>query len=207
MNQALLIVDMQNDFMDDGPLAVPGALALVPLINQLLPYFGAIIASKDWHPCDHQSFAANNPPRKVGDIIDLNGIAHTLWSIHCVQGSYGAQIVDGLDGDKFDHTVFKGNDPSIDSYSAFFDNGHQRSTGLDEELKRRGIKELFICGVATDYCVKWSALDACALGYKVFVIEDACKGIDLKPGDTAQAIDEMKAAGIRFISSTSIKAP
>lgn len=204
MNEALIIIDMQNDFMDDGPLAVPGALALVPLINQLMPFFRTIMASKDWHPAGHHSFAARYPHKKPGDIVELQGIKHMLWSVHCVEGSYGAEIVHGLNEARFNHIVLKGNDPSIDSYSAFFDNDHQRSTGLDQELKYCGIQELYLCGVALDYCVKWTALDACALGYSVFVIADACRGIELKTGDMAQAMDEMQARGVAFISSVDL---
>jgi len=202
MTDALLIIDMQNDFMDNGALCVPGALALVPLINSLISHFTYVIASKDWHPKSHQSFAANHKNKSVGDTIKLHGILHTLWPVHCVQNSYGASWAEGLDATKINHVVLKGSDPTIDSYSAFFDNAHLRSTGLDQELKRLQVDQLFICGVATDYCVKFTAFDALSLGYSVFVIEDACKGVELYPGDVAKAFMQMKEKGVKIVSSS-----
>ena len=193
---ALIIVDVQNDFVPGGALAVPDGDAVVPLINRLQPRFDLVVATQDWHPPDHGSFAANHPGRNVHDVIDLHGLRQVLWPVHCVQNTRGAEFVASLDTRRIDRVFQKGTDPGIDSYSGFFDNAHRKSTGLADYLKAKGVDEVFICGLATDYCVKFSAHDARELGFRTTVIEDACRGVNVKPDDVRHALREMRDAGV-----------
>ena len=193
---ALIIVDMQNDFIEGGALAVPGGKGLVPLINKLQPHFDLVVATQDWHPANHGSFAANHPGEKTYDVIDLDGLAQTLWPIHCVQNTPGADFAPGLDRSRWAAIFQKGTDPTVDSYSGLFDNGKRRATGLGDFLKKRGVDQVYVLGLATDYCVKFTALDSAALGFKTTFIEDASKGVDLHPGDVQKAIGEMGQAGV-----------
>jgi len=193
---ALIIVDMQNDFIEGGALAVPGGKGLVPLINQLQPHFDLVVATQDWHPADHGSFAANHPGRKAFEVIDLDGLAQTLWPIHCVQNTPGADFAPGLDRSRWAAIFQKGTDPKVDSYSGLFDNGKRRATGLGDFLKKRGVDQVYVLGLATDYCVKFTALDSAAMGFKTTLIEDASKGVDLHPGDVQKATGEMGQAGV-----------
>lgn len=202
--KALLLVDLQNDFFPGGALAVPQADLIFPLVNIIQTYFEWVIASKDWHPHDHKSFAVNNPGHKVHEIIELNGLSQVLWPTHCVQNTLGADFHPKLITQQIKKIVFKGVDPDYDSYSAFFDNAHKRSTGLDVFLKEHHITDLYILGLATDYCVLYSVLDAINLGFKTFVIEDGCYGINANPGDVKKAIARMKRAGAIITDSTSI---
>lgn len=203
---ALLVVDVQNDFLPGGALAVPSGDQVIPVINRLVDRFDLILATQDWHPANHGSFAASHPNRKPGDVIDLNGIAQVLWPVHCVQESHGAAFADQLRTDRFARIFQKGIDPEIDSYSGFFDNGRKRATGLSEYLHDREVDELFICGLATDYCVKFSALDSIGTGIRTRVIADGCRGVNLKPGDSAAAIAEMREAGALIVDSADCKA-
>ena len=193
---ALIIVDMQNDFIEGGALAVPGGKGLVPLVNKLQPQFDLVVATQDWHPANHGSFAANHPGEKTYDAIDLDGLAQTLWPIHCVQNTPGADFAPGLDRSRWAAIFQKGTDPTVDSYSGLFDNGKRRATGLGDFLKKRGVDQVYVLGLATDYCVKFTALDSAALGFKTTLIEDASKGVDLHPGDVQKAIGEMGQAGV-----------
>jgi nicotinamidase/pyrazinamidase len=202
--KTLLIVDMQNDFMPGGPLGVASADQLVPLVNALIPKFSLILATQDWHPPDHVSFARNHPGKKPGDIIEVAGVSQILWRAHCVQHSKGAELVSGLNRNNIHKIFYKGTDRLIDSYSAFFDNAHQKSTGLEDYLKSRRITDFYICGVATDYCVLYSVIDALDLGLSVHVLTDVCRGIDLFPGDVDAAFASMKTKGAKLISSSSI---
>jgi nicotinamidase/pyrazinamidase len=195
---ALLVVDLQKDFMPGGPLAVPGGDEVAPIVNRLMPRFGLIVASQDWHPPDHGSFAVNHPGKEPGDKVHLEGLEQILWPPHCVQGTEGAEFVDDLNTEAFDRVIRKGTDPKYDSYSAFFDNGHQKSTGLQDYLTGRGVKRIFLTGVATDVCVFYTAMDARRLEYPVVVISEAVRGVDLNPGDTERAIEEMIEAGVTF---------
>ena len=188
--RALLIVDMQNDFMPGGSLAVPDAELLIPGINAMIGKFKHVIASQDWHPKQHSSFKSNS--------------SEGIWPEHCVQDSYGAEFAPGLDQVQFSKVIQKGMNPQIDSYSAFFDNDHKSQTGLDSHLKERGIDELYICGVATDYCVKWSVLDALELGYQVYLIQDLCAGINLQNDDCKKAFNEMHSSGAKIVQSSEI---
>lgn len=203
--RALILVDLQNDFMPGGALAVAEGDVVVPLANRLIPQFDEVVATQDWHPAGHGSFASSHIGMTPGDVIDLDGLSQVMWPDHCVQGTRGAEFVDGLDTEGV--TVFrKGTDPGIDSYSGFFDNGHRKATGLGDYLKERGVDEVFVLGVATDYCVRFTALDAAELGFQVTLIEDACRGVELAPGDVEGAIDAMRAAGVRMTTSASLHA-
>jgi len=201
-NHVLVVVDLQNDFVT-GSLAVRDAAAIVPVINRLRPAFSSAVFTKDWHPANHGSFAANHPGKAVFEQIELAGLPQTLWPVHCVQGTPGAELVAGLDT-KVAHVFEKGTDPAIDSYSGFYDNARRRSTGLGEFLKANGVEELFVCGLATDFCVKATAIDAVQLGFKTHLIEDACRGVELQPGDIARAIEAMRIAGVRIITATRV---
>jgi nicotinamidase/pyrazinamidase len=202
--KALLIVDMQNDFMPGGPLAVPHGDELVPIINALIPKFPLVISTQDWHPADHVSFVSNHPGKKVGDIIRVGEIDQILWPVHCVQNTHGAELISSLDKTKFSTFFYKGTDKNIDSYSAFFDNAHLKSTGLANDLKRRGVDEIYIAGVATDYCVLYSAMDGIDLGFTVSVIADGCRPINLKSQDEQEAFERMRAKGARIVISSDL---
>jgi nicotinamidase/pyrazinamidase len=203
---ALILVDIQNDFVPGGALAVPEGDAVVPVANKLQEAggFDRIVATQDWHPADHGSFAANHPGRKVGEVIDLNGLRQILWPVHCVQETRGASFVDGLSTLHIDRVFTKGTDPSIDSYSGFFDNGHRRATGLGDYLMAEGVTDVYVLGLATDYCVKFTALDARQLGFNTFLVEDGCRGVNLTPGDVGRAVEEMKSAGVRVLNSDQV---
>lgn len=195
----LLLIDLQNDFMSGGALAVPGGDEVIPVVNHLMPDFDLVVATQDWHPPDHGSFAANHPGREVFERIELDGLPQTLWPVHCVQNTGGALFAPGLDTRRIARVFPKGSDPRIDSYSGFHDNGHRSSTGLGEWLKMKGAKRLSVAGVATDYCVKFTVLDGLAEGFEVEVLAQACRGVDLSEGDSARALEEMRAAGARVL--------
>jgi nicotinamidase/pyrazinamidase len=201
---ALLVVDIQNDFLPGGTLAVPDGDQVVPIINRLMDHFDLVLATQDWHPPDHGSFAASHPNRQAGDVIDLNGVPQVLWPVHCVQHSAGAAFCTSLRADRFAKIFRKGIDPKIDSYSSFFDNAKLRSTGLGDYLRQHDVGEIFVCGLATDYCVKFSVLDSQNLGLQTHVIEDACRGVNLRPDDSENAIAEMRTAGASIIESGEI---
>jgi nicotinamidase/pyrazinamidase len=201
---ALILVDIQNDFVPGGALAVPEGDLIVPLINRLQPYFDLVVATQDWHPANHGSFAANHPGREPGELIDLQGLSQILWPIHCVQRTAGARFVAELDQSRWDRIFVKGTDPAIDSYSGFFDNGHRRATGLGDYLREKQITDVYVAGLATDYCVKFTALDALSLGFRTHLIEDACRGVNLQPEDVAKAVEEMKTQGIEIVRAENI---
>ena len=201
---ALILVDIQNDFVPGGALAVGEGDRIVPICNALQSHFDLVVATQDWHPRDHGSFAANHPGRKVGEMIDLRGLPQILWPVHCVQNSAGAAFVPGLKTDRIDRVFQKGTDAAIDSYSGFFDNGHRKATGLGDYLKQRGVSDVYIVGLATDYCVKFTALDARELGFTTHLIADACRGVNLKPGDVDAAIEQMRQAGVKIENSAEV---
>ena len=196
---ALILVDLQNDFCPGGTLAVPDGDLVIPTVNDLQKKFDLVVATQDWHPADHGSFAASHPGKKPGDAIELAGLTQILWPVHCVQGTYGAKLHPGLDPSAIERVFRKGMDPLTDSYSGFFDNGHRKATGLEEYLKGRGVDSVYVCGLATDYCVKFTALDAVQLGFETFLIEDACRGVNLQPGDVGREVEEMLAKGVHKI--------
>jgi nicotinamidase/pyrazinamidase len=202
---ALILVDLQNDFVPGGALAVPQGDAVVPIANRLARApFDVIVATQDWHPRDHGSFATNHRGKTPGEVVNLNGLRQILWPIHCVQGTRGAEFVPGFDASRVDKIIHKGTDPWIDSYSTFFDNGHRKPTGLSQYLKSRGVSDVYLAGLATDYCVKFSALDARQLGFNVHVIEDACRGINLRHGDVDAALQQMHRAGAQITRSSRV---
>jgi nicotinamidase/pyrazinamidase len=201
---ALIIVDLQTDFLPGGALPVPHGDEVIPVANQLQGSFGLVLATQDWHPPDHGSFAANHPGKKPGDHIILDGIEQILWPVHCVQNTRGAEFAPSFDTSRIAHVFQKGVERNIDSYSTFFDNAHRRHTGLAHYLKERSIKDIYLLGLALDYCVKYSVLDARQLGLNTHVILDGCRGIDLEPGDTGRALDEMKRAGATVLRSSEL---
>ena len=201
---ALIIVDLQNDFLPGGALAVPQGDEVIPLANELQQRFELVLATKDWHPPDHGSFAANHPGKKPGDRIILDGIDQILWPVHCVQNTHGAEFAAAFDTSRVAHVFHKGVNPRIDSYSTFFDNAHRRHTGLAHYLEKRGIKDVYLMGLALDYCVKYSTLDARELGLNAFVIIDGCRGIELAAGDINRALDEIKHAGAVLLKSSEL---
>jgi len=196
--QALIVVDVQNDFVPGGALAVPGGDRVVGPINRLMHSgdYDRIVATQDWHPPGHVSFASSHPGRRVGQTIQIDGIAQTLWPDHCVQHTYGARFVKRLETDRFNHIVHKGTDPRIDSYSGFFDNARRRATGLADWLREHHVTAVHIVGLATDYCVKFTALDAVDLGFETTVIAEATAAVNLAPGDGDRALDDLAAAGV-----------
>jgi nicotinamidase/pyrazinamidase len=202
--KALILVDIQNDFLPGGALAVPDGDAVIPVANKLQAVFPLVVATQDWHPANHGSFAASHPGKKVFEQIELNGLPQTLWPVHCVQNTKGADLANALDRNRIAKIFPKGTDAGIDSYSGFFDNGHRKSTGLGEWLKVQGVTEVFVCGLATDYCVKFTALDAVGMGFKTHFIEDASRGVTLHPDDVKNAIDEMKRARIAIVQSADL---
>jgi len=201
---ALILVDIQNDFLPGGALPVPDGDAIIPVVNRLQARFDRVVATQDWHPPDHGSFAANHPARKPGERIDLYGLSQILWPVHCVQGTRGADFALSIERSRWDKVVPKGTDPTIDSYSGFFDNGHRKATGLGDYLHEHGVTEVYVAGLATDYCVKFTALDAVQLGFRTHLIEDACRGVNLQPGDVERAIAEMRNAGVEIAASSEL---
>jgi len=199
--KALILVDIQNDFLPGGALPVPEGDAIIPVANKVQPVFPLVVATQDWHPANHGSFAASHPGRKVFDQIHLNGLPQTLWPGHCVQNTRGAELAETLNRQRITKAFPKGTDPGIDSYSGLFDNGHRKSTGLGEWLKEKRITEVFFCGLATDYCVKFTALDAAQMGFRTHFIEDASRGVNLRSGDVRNAVEEMKRTGIVVLQS------
>ena len=192
---ALLLIDIQNDFLPGGALAVPGGDEIIPLVNALMAEFEMIVATQDWHPPEHGSFAENHPGKPVFETVDLHGLPQTLWPVHCVQNTDGASFAPALETSRIAKVFPKGTDARVDSYSGFFDNGRRGDTGLAEWLRGQGVTELTLCGLATDYCVKFTALDALRCGFKVNLHLAACRGVDLQAGDCDKAVAEMREHG------------
>lgn len=197
--KTLIITDVQHDFMPGSSLGVPGGNEIVPLINQLIPKFEHIIATLDWHPRHHISFASTHK-KKVGETISVAGREQMLWPDHCVQNTRGADFAGGLHKERIEAIFHKGTDPKVDSYSAFFDNARTHHTGLAEHLCKRNLRDLYFVGLATDYCVLYSVLDALELGFHVWVIRDACRAI----GDEARALEQMRQKGAQIIESKAL---
>ncbi len=204
--RALVLVDLQYDFMPGGALAVTRGDETVAVATKLMPKFDIVVATQDWHPRDHQSFAANNPGTQVGQLGELDGLPQVMWPTHCVQGSRGAELHDALERSQITAVFRKGIDAGIDSYSGFFDNGHKKATGLGDWLEQRKVDKLYVLGLALDYCVKFTCLDGRQLGFEVFLIEDGTRAVNLAPDDGDQAIAELRAAGVTVIDSGSISA-
>lgn len=202
--KALIIVDIQNDFIPGGALAVKEGDQVVPIINELQQKFDFIVATQDWHPADHGSFAANHSNKKIGEFIDLNGLQQILWPVHCVQETTGAEFHPDLKTEKWKAVFKKGTNPKVDSYSGFFDNNRMGDTGLSAFLNENGIEEVFVCGLATDYCVKFTVLDAISEGFKTTLIADATRAVNLQENDDLKAIKEMSASGAKVVLADEI---
>lgn len=200
MLRALLLVDLQNDFMPGGALAVREGDETVPVANRLMADYAWVIATQDWHPPTHLSFAANHPGKQPYEVIDLDGLDQVLWPTHCVTDTEGAAFHPDLNRDRIDKVVTKGSDPRVDSYSAFFDNGRRASTGLGDFCHQKKITGVDIMGLATDYCVKFTALDAVSLGLETRLIAEGCRGVNLGAQDSEAAIAAMTASGVVLIA-------
>ncbi len=198
---ALLVIDVQPDFCPGGALAVPDGDAIIPLINRLAPRFETVILTQDWHPADHISFASSHPGKQPFEMIELPYGPQVLWPSHCVMGTPGAALHPELDIPHARMILRKGGNRLVDSYSAFLEADRASKTGLDGYLRSLGITDLYLCGLATDFCVAWSAEDARAFGFNATIIEDACRAIDLN-GSLGAARARLAAAGVARISST-----
>lgn len=194
---AMIVIDVQNDFCPGGALPVAGGDEVIPRINALLTRFAVRVLTQDWHPANHASFAANHDGAAPFSMVEMPYGPQVLWPVHCVQGSAGADFHPALRTDPADLVVRKGFRPEIDSYSAFFENDHLTPTGLEGYLRTRGVRHVTLAGLATDYCVAYSAIDAAQLGFGVTVLMSACRAIDLD-GSLAKATAEMVAAGVRL---------
>ncbi len=202
--KALVLVDIQNDFIPGGALAVDKGDEIIPIVNLLQKKFELVVATQDWHPANHKSFASNNGGKKPGDIIDLNGLPQILWSDHCIQGSEGAEFHKDLHREKWAAIFQKGKNSEIDSYSGFYDNARRGDTGMGAYLKEKGVEQVFICGLALDYCVKFTAMDSESLGFDTMVITDATRAVNLNPEDGQLSIQELQKAGVKTLTSESI---
>lgn len=201
MNEALIVIDVQNDFCPGGALAVTDGDAILPQVNRFIAEFPHVILTQDWHPAGHSSFASAHPGAKPFDSTTMPYGQQTLWPDHCIQGTSGADFHDSLDWTRAELIVRKGFRPKIDSYSAFFENDRTTPTGLGGYLKERGISKLAFCGLALDYCVAYSALDAAKLGFEARVLVSACRGIDLG-GSVATMTAQMQDAGVTLVQES-----
>ncbi|ANQ47535.1 bifunctional nicotinamidase/pyrazinamidase [Flammeovirga yaeyamensis] len=199
--RALIIIDVQNDFLTDGLLVVPEGEQIIPVLNNINHHFDVVVATKDWHPATHKSFARNHEDREVGEIVEVNEVPQILWPPHCVKESHGAEFPSDLNTEVIEKVFWKGTNEDIDDYSGFYDNEKLNDTGLHDFLQSKGVTEVYVAGIALDFCVKFTALDAKSLGYKTFMIEDASRGINYRPNDVQNAITDMKVSGIRVIKS------
>lgn len=200
--KTLIVIDAQNDFMPGGSLAVPNGDKIIPVINRIQHKFDLVVAAQDWHPKDHVSFASNHPGKNLFDEIKIHGQSQTLWPDHCVQDTKGALFHADLQTARWEAIFRKGTDPGIDSYSAFYDNGHKKSTGLTGYLKEKGASQIFFSGLAADICVYFSIKDALLEGFACFLIEDAAKPIDMEAYNSIKK--ELVSLGVQIISSGEI---
>jgi nicotinamidase/pyrazinamidase len=203
--RVLLIIDVQNDFCPGGSLAVEEGDTVVPVINAIMPFFHRVVATQDWHPPDHVSFASRHPGRKPLDRVDADGIEQVLWPDHCIQATRGAELHPRLETGRIELVLRKGLRRNLDSYSAFFENDHRTDTGLRFYLKGMETRELFVCGLATDYCVLASAMDARRLGFRVTLVRDACRGVDFPKGSVQEALAAMEKAGVAMTESAALR--
>ncbi|QHL86421.1 bifunctional nicotinamidase/pyrazinamidase [Nibribacter ruber] len=200
--KALLLIDIQNDFLPGGSLAVPDGDAIIPLVNHLQPKFDLVVATQDWHPSNHKSFAGQHAGNKVFDTITLNGLEQVLWPHHCIQGTPGADFSSALDMHRVEAIFRKGTNPEIDSYSGFYDNGHLKSTALAEYLRGKGVTEVYVAGLAADFCVFFTAKDALQEGFATYFIEDATRAISSEGFERAKA--DLLAKGGQLVQSSSL---
>jgi nicotinamidase/pyrazinamidase len=201
---ALILVDIQKDFLPGGSLEVKEGDQVIPVANELQKYFDLVVATQDYHPRDHGSFAANHAGKSPGDHIELDGLDQVLWPVHCVQGTEGAEFADDLNMEKVATVVKKGLDKNIDSYSGFFDNGHKRATGLKTYLQEKGVDRVFILGLAADVCVKFTALDALEEGFRTVVVKDGTRAVNLQAGDYEKTMEELREKGAEIRQSQEI---
>lgn len=206
MGKALILVDIQHDFMPWGSLPVPEGDRIVPVVNRLQAEFDTVVASQDWHPPDHLSFASNHEGRKPFEVTEVDGLEQILWPDHCVQGSRGAEFVPDLEMSRVAKVFRKGTDPRIDSYSAFHDNGHRKSTGLADWLRERDIDTVYVAGLAEDVCVYYTAMDAVREGFTTYLVEDATRGVDMQEGDVDRCLATMREAGVNITDSNAVLA-
>ena len=197
--KALVIVDVQNDFFERGALAVPESNSIIPVINKIIDKFNTIVFTKDWHPVGHKSFASNHKNKKVFDVIKLHNLKQILWPVHCIQNTFGAEIHKDIKIPKNAYFVEKGNDVEVDSYSGFFDNGKTHSTELNGILNKNNITDVYFCGLATDFCVKYTVLDALALNYNSYLIADATKAV--VSDDFTKSLNELIENGAQIVYS------
>jgi nicotinamidase/pyrazinamidase len=201
--KALILVDLQNDFCPGGALQVAAGDETVGVANRVAQHFKRVVATQDWHPAEHGSFAANHEGKVPYEVIELHGLPQVLWPVHCVQDTPGAALRSDLSA-RIERVFPKGTDPTVDSYSGFWDNGRRRSTGLADWLRAEGVGTVYLLGLATDYCVKFTALDAVSEGFETFLVVDGCRPVELAPGDGERAIEEMRAAGVVVLESNQI---
>ncbi|MFP4059322.1 MAG: bifunctional nicotinamidase/pyrazinamidase [Bacteroidales bacterium] len=200
--KALIIVDMQKDFLPGGSLAVEGGDVIIPIINDLQNKFELVVATQDWHPKDHGSFASNHEGKNPRDVIDLNGLEQILWPDHCVQNSEGANFADDLDMTRVEAIIRKGMDAGIDSYSGFYDNGHKKSTGLADYLRGRNVNEVFVCGLAGDVCVNFTSMDAIEEGFKTYLLVDATRPVNME--EFENVVENLQKKGVQSVQSKNI---
>jgi nicotinamidase/pyrazinamidase len=200
--KALLLVDIQIDFIPGGSLAVPGGNEIISIVNNLQQQFDVVAATQDWHPGNHKSFASNHKDKNTFDIIELHGLEQVLWPDHCVQGTKGAEFSKELNMNKVEAIFRKGTDPEIDSYSGFYDNGHRKTTGLADYLKGKQATEVYIAGLAADYCVYYTAKDALLEGFMTYIIEDAVRAINVEGFKKAK--EDILSKGGKIINSSDI---
>lgn len=204
--RTLIITDVQHDFMPGGALGVKEGNEIVPVINELIPHFDHVFATQDWHPPHHISFASAHG-KKPGEKIQVGSGEQILWPDHCLQKTRGADLAHGLHREKIEAIFHKGVDPKVDSYSTFYDNARKRSTGLADHLRKHHLTDLYFVGLATDYCVLYSVLDALDLGFPTWVIRDACRAINLRPGDEERAFEKMREKGAKIVTSREVLHP
>lgn len=202
--RALILVDIQNDFLPGGRLAVAEGDAVVPVANALMDRVDVVVGTLDWHPAGHESFASAHVGRSPGEVVDLHGLDQVLWPDHCVQWSGGAAPAPGLHTARVQRFFTKGEDSTVDSYSGFWDNGRRHATGLAGWLRGRGVTEVLVVGLALDYCVRFTALDALDAGFRTTVVVDATRAVELRPGDGAAAVAALQAAGVRVVESADL---
>jgi nicotinamidase/pyrazinamidase len=204
-SSVLIVVDVQHDFCPGGALAVEGGDQIIPVINTIMPAYKLVVASQDWHPEGHISFASQHEGKEPFDVAEIDGEDWVLWPDHCVQATHGAMLHADLDQRPVKLIVRKGMNRRLDSYSVFFENDRETPTGLDGYLRGMGYTDVYLCGLALDVCVYFSAQDASQLGYRTLVIEDASRGIDDPPGSLGKAIDDMRSRGVEFIKSDDLQ--
>jgi len=202
--KALIVVDVQNDFFEGGALAVPQSNSIIPLVNQLINHFDLVVFTQDWHPANHKSFACNHEGKNSFEMIDLHGIPQVLWPSHCVQNTFGANFKDEIVVPSNAIIIQKGTDTEVDSYSGFYDNQKHHATGLGDFLSKTRVTEVYVCGLATDYCVKYTAIDAVNEGITTYLVADATKAVNTQPTDYENAINEMKINKVRIVNTNDI---